>query len=52
MIKRTITRELLLQLQEYPIVTLIGPRQSGKTTLVRTVLKEYDYVSLENPENR
>lgn len=52
MIKREITKELLLQLQEYPIVTLLGPRQAGKTTLVRNVLPEYDYVSLENPENR
>jgi len=52
MIYRTITDELLLQLKEYPIVTLIGPRQSGKTTLVRTALKQYDYVSLEDPENR
>lgn len=52
MIKRDITKELLLQLQEYPIVTVLGPRQAGKTTLVRNVLPEYDYVSLEDPENR
>ena len=52
MIKREITKELLTQLQEYPIVTVLGPRQAGKTTLVRNVLPEYDYVSLEDPENR
>lgn len=52
MIKREITKELLVQLQEYPIVTVLGPRQSGKTTLVRNVLPEYDYVSLEDPDNR
>ncbi len=52
MIKRDITKELLTQLQEYPIVTVLGPRQAGKTTLVRNVLPEYDYVSLEDPENR
>ncbi len=52
MIERAITPELLLQLQEYPIVTVIGPRQSGKTTLVQYALPEYEYVSLEDPENR
>ena len=52
MIKRGITKELLTQLQEYPIVTVLGPRQAGKTTLVRNVLPEYDYVSLEDPKNR
>ncbi|MBC8258218.1 MAG: ATP-binding protein [SAR324 cluster bacterium] len=52
MIHRSITRELLTQLQEYPIVTVIGPRQAGKTTLVRNVLPDYSYASLENPDNR
>ena len=52
MIKRDFTQELLVQLQEYPIVTILGPRQAGKTTLVRHVLPDYDYVSLEYPEHR
>jgi len=52
MIPRQLKKELLLQLSEYPIVTVIGPRQAGKTTLVRTSLPDYDYVSLENPETR
>jgi predicted AAA+ superfamily ATPase len=52
MIKREITKELLMQLKEYPIVTVIGPRQAGKTTLVRKLLLDYSYVSLENPDNR
>ena len=52
MIERHLTQELLTQLQEYPIVTVLGPRQAGKTTLVRYVLPEYDYVSLEDPDNR
>lgn len=52
MIKREITNEFLTQLQEYPIVTVIGPRQAGKTTLVRSVLPDYEYVSLETPETR
>jgi predicted AAA+ superfamily ATPase len=52
MIPRILEAELLTQLSEYPLVTLLGPRQSGKTTLVRHCLPDYDYVSLEDPENR
>lgn len=52
MISRHLERELLTQLSEYPIVTIVGPRQAGKTTLVRTVLPDYTYVNLENPEVR
>lgn len=52
MIPRTLQHELLVQLQEYPIVTFLGPRQSGKTTLVRAALPDYAFVSLEDPENR
>ena len=52
MIPRDLTPELLTQLKEYPIVTVLGPRQSGKTTLTRAVLTDYEYVSLEHPENR
>lgn len=36
----------------YPVVTLTGPRQSGKTTLARTVFAEKPYVSLETPDER
>ena len=52
MIDRLLKNELLTQLREYPIVTVIGPRQAGKTTLVRSTLPDFDYVTLENPEMR
>jgi hypothetical protein len=52
MIPRALTPELLAQLREYPIVTLLGPRQAGKTTLVRATLPDYDYVTLEDPDTR
>ena len=52
MIKRNITKELHLLLQEYPIVTVLGPRQAGKTTLVQHELPDYAYVSLEDPDER
>jgi len=49
---RTLCAEVLKSAQEYPVVTVIGPRQSGKTTLVREVFPEHDYVNLEHPEIR
>ena len=38
--------------RQYPVVTLTGPRQSGKTTLARTVFPEKPYVTLEDPDSR
>jgi len=52
MIRRNILPELLILLAEYPVVTLIGPRQSGKTTLVKHFLEGYEYSNLEHPETR
>ena len=52
MIKRQITPELIQAAKEYPIVTIIGPRQSGKTTLAKMTFPEYDYCSLEDPDIR
>lgn len=52
MIERTLKHELLKQLIEYPIVTVLGPRQAGKTTLVKSTLPDYTYVNLEDPEMR
>ncbi|MCF7793212.1 MAG: ATP-binding protein [Candidatus Cloacimonetes bacterium] len=36
----------------FPVVSVTGPRQSGKSTLVRAAYKNYPYVSLEDPRNR
>jgi len=52
MIERELKTKLLALTTKYPIVTLTGPRQSGKSTLLRSTFPEYNYVSLENPENR
>ena len=51
MIIREINAELTHLLGEYPVVTLLGPRQSGKTTLAQS-LPNYAYCNLEIPENR
>jgi len=47
MYKRTIEKELKSLAKGYPVVTLIGPRQSGKTTLVRHAFSEKPYANLE-----
>ena len=52
MIKREITSKILDFLKIYPVVSLTGPRQSGKTTLLRAALPDYHYYSLEDPEIR
>jgi predicted AAA+ superfamily ATPase len=36
----------------FPIVSLTGPRQSGKTTIARTMFPDYNYVNLENLDDR
>ena len=52
MINRHIAQELKRLLKEYPVVTILGPRQAGKTTLARGVLDGYEYCNLEAPEIR
>lgn len=52
MIKRDMTTELIETAREYPVVTIFGPRQSGKTTLVQMTFPEKMYYSLEDPDVR
>jgi predicted AAA+ superfamily ATPase len=52
MLKREITGELLASAAEYPVVTILGPRQSGKTTLARMSFPGKPWVSLEDPDVR
>jgi len=52
MVKRDITTELIEAAGEYPVVTIFGPRQSGKTTLVQMTFPEKMYYSLEEPDVR
>ena len=52
MIKRTLSTTLRKTARSYPVVTVTGPRQSGKTTLVRSVFRHHSYASLEDPDLR
>ncbi len=52
MIKRNIKDKLLYLATKFPVVTVTGPRQSGKTTLVRDSFPDKKYVSLEELDNR
>ncbi len=52
MINRTLKDKLLSLAKQYPILTLTGPRQSGKSTLLKNTFPNYRYVSLEDPDMR
>ncbi len=52
MLPRTLAAKLLEVAGRYPLVTLTGPRQSGKTTLSRRTFPDHAYVSLEAPDER
>ncbi|MBI9037073.1 MAG: ATP-binding protein [Bacteroidales bacterium] len=52
MIKRNITLRLKHLASQFPVISLTGPRQSGKTTLVKLAFPNYNYYSLEDPDIR
>ena len=52
MISREVEAPLRRLLRGFPVVTVTGPRQSGKTTLAKAVFAEKPYLSLEDPDVR
>lgn len=52
-LKRTIEKKLIMLLEHFPAVAILGPRQAGKTTLVKEIRKQLNkesiYLDLENP---
>lgn len=52
MITRQVSAKLKEMAGKFPVITITGPRQSGKTTLCRQLFADYRYVSLENPDMR
>ena len=52
MIRREAEKEILNLAAHFKAVAVVGPRQSGKTTLVRMLFKDKDFVNFENPDIR
>ncbi len=52
MFTRTLQSELIDSSQHYPVTTVLGPRQSGKSTLVRMTFPDKPYANMENPDDR
>jgi len=52
MIKRQISEKCIELAKQYPVLSMTGPRQSGKTTLAKTLFKDKEYVNFEDPDIR
>ncbi|MBN2831606.1 MAG: ATP-binding protein [Candidatus Omnitrophica bacterium] len=52
MVKRALAKKLKGLALKFPVVSIVGPRQSGKTTLVKSVFPDKEYVNLENLDTR
>jgi len=52
MIKRIISSYIKKAAKSFPIIGILGPRQSGKTTLAKNIFPDYQYVNLELPQIR
>lgn len=50
MFKRELAQQITNDLKSFPCLLLTGPRQSGKTTLLKTLLPDYQYLTLESPD--
>ncbi|MCO5260080.1 MAG: ATP-binding protein [Crocinitomicaceae bacterium] len=51
-VSRNMYKSIGVMLSKYPILTITGPRQSGKTTMLKNMFPNYRYVNLENPDMR
>jgi predicted AAA+ superfamily ATPase len=51
-IPRALEPTIMRLINQYPVITLVGPRQSGKTTLARHLFSDWEYVNLEDPQTR
>lgn len=52
LVKRKIIQEVTDLATKYPVITITGPRQSGKTTLAKSIFPDKPYFNLENPDTR
>lgn len=51
-LQRQISKKVKEASEQFPVVFLTGPRQSGKTTLLKKIFPNYKYTNLEDPEIR
>jgi uncharacterized protein len=51
MYKRSLEKYINSDLKKYKAIALVGPRQSGKTTLAKICAKDFSYINLENPDH-
>src|SRR5579872_531953 len=51
-IKRDISKHLLDLTRQFSAIAVLGPRQSGKTTLVKDTFPDYAYVTLEDLDTK
>ncbi len=52
MIPRDAEQTIRTLLKGFPVITLTGPRQSGKTTLAKSIFSDRPYTTLEDPDTR
>ena len=52
MIDRKLGALINENMRYFPVITVTGPRQSGKTTLIKSMFPDLTYYSLENPDTR
>jgi len=52
LIERELSKSINKSAKGFPVITITGPRQSGKTTFAKMMFPDYDYVTLEDPNMR
>ena len=52
MINRDLKKKLLYLAKKFPVLSVTGPRQSGKTTLIQETFSNHRYINLEDPDTR
>ncbi len=50
LIKRKLSEHVKHAATYYPIISVAGPRQAGKSTMLQQVFSDYEYISLEDPD--
>ncbi|MFA5144352.1 MAG: ATP-binding protein [Candidatus Omnitrophota bacterium] len=48
-VHREIETSILNRTKEFPVIVLTGPRQTGKSTMLKAIFPKYNYVSLDDP---